>query len=246
MTTNFVFIFSFDGVADVTRSCQNEVLVNFAVPRVFLFTFNRRSIHYIGCSIKSHLGIESVRIYDSKCQEIHVRDVFQGKKQRWTWDNSIQDFFSFIGKFLPCTSVLSIQQYGTHDSRLKGRRSFFLKLTQWQRWNHGKFAVNNKKVFLMLSDFEHKSAKHFWTSGTDLGDEGKFFYLSNGRDVGQLSWAQNEPNNARKADSNETENCIAFTMTENLKFYRLFDRFCSLQFNFVCQTFQITPLNESG
>jgi hypothetical protein len=92
-----------------------------------------------------------------------------------------------------------------------------------------------KLIFFCLEDFEHKTSKHFWTSGTDLGDEGKFFFLSNGRSVGQLNWSKNEPNNARKPETNETENCMGYTMTENLKFYRLFDRFCSLKFNFVCQ-----------
>lgn len=87
-------------------------------------------------------------------------------------------------------------------------------------------------------DFEFKSGKQFWTSGTDLSEEGKFFFLSTGRSIGQLNWSNNEPNNGRKPDSNETENCMAYAVTDNLKFYRLFDRFCSLKFNFVCQIVQ--------
>lgn len=79
-------------------------------------------------------------------------------------------------------------------------------------------------------------------SGTDLGSEGNFFYLSTGKAVGQfLTWARDEPNNAKRIDvkpSSETENCMAYTMTENLKFYRLFDRFCSLKLNFICQDIQ--------
>lgn len=85
-------------------------------------------------------------------------------------------------------------------------------------------------------DFEYKFAKDFWTSGTDLGNEGNFFFLSNGKAIGDdLTWARDEPNNAKRSDSNETENCMAFTMTENLKFFRLFDRFCSMKFYFICQ-----------
>lgn len=98
------------------------------------------------------------------------------------------------------------------------------------------------QYLFVVEDFEFKSAKHFWTSGTDLGDEGKFFFLTNGKAVGKLNWAQNEPNNAKKAESNETENCMGYMMTENLKFYRLFDTFCSLMFNFVCQN---VPPNET-
>lgn len=90
-------------------------------------------------------------------------------------------------------------------------------------------------IFISFEDFEFKSAKSFWTSGTDLGGEGKFFFLSNGKSIGQLNWANDEPNNAKRADSNETENCMGYTTTDNLKFFRLFDRFCSLQYYFVCQ-----------
>lgn len=92
--------------------------------------------------------------------------------------------------------------------------------------------------FFRFIDFEHRTAKDFWTSGTDLGNEGKFFFLSNGKSIDQLTWARDEPNNAKRNDSNETENCMAYTMTENLKFYRLFDRFCSLKLYFVCQEIQ--------
>ncbi|CAG9800357.1 unnamed protein product [Chironomus riparius] len=88
---------------------------------------------------------------------------------------------------------------------------------------------------LNSKDFIHKSAKDFWTSGTDLGNEGHFFFLSNGKSVDELTWAHGEPNNAKKSDSNETENCMSFTMNENLKFFRLFDRFCSMKFYFICQ-----------
>lgn len=78
----------------------------------------------------------------------------------------------------------------------------------------------------------------FPSSSKDLGNEGKFFFLSNGKSIGPLTWAHDEPNNGRRSDSNETENCMSYTMTENLKFFRLFDRFCSMKFYFVCQEAQ--------
>jgi hypothetical protein len=95
-----------------------------------------------------------------------------------------------------------------------------------------------RRLFL---DFEFKSTPQWWTSGTDLGEEGKFFYMTNGKSIGSLSWAEDEPNNAKKQDTTETENCMAYTTTNNLKFYRLFDKFCSLKFNFVCQEIQQKP-----
>ena len=87
----------------------------------------------------------------------------------------------------------------------------------------------------LFLDFEYKSLPHFWTSGTDLSEEGKFFFLTNGKTIGQMNWANSEPNNLKKQDSTETENCMAYSTSDNLKFYRLFDRFCSLKFYFVCQ-----------
>lgn len=102
------------------------------------------------------------------------------------------------------------------------------------------FHVQNcdDNFFSLVLDFEFKTAKSFWTSGNDLGEEGKFFYLTNGQSVGPINWAKDEPNNSKKPDSNETENCMAYTMTENLKFYRLFDHWCSLKLYFVCQEVQ--------
>jgi hypothetical protein len=96
----------------------------------------------------------------------------------------------------------------------------------------------NMFVFIItfLTDFEFRTTKDFWTSGTDLGQESNFFFLSNGKNIGELSWSKDEPNNLRKPDSNETENCMGYVMTDNLKFYRLFDRFCSIKSNFICQT----------
>ena len=37
--------------------------------------------------------------------------------------------------------------------------------------------------------------EHFWTSGTDQGEEGKFVWLSTGRPLGWENWNAGEPNN---------------------------------------------------
>lgn len=39
--------------------------------------------------------------------------------------------------------------------------------------------------------------EHFWTSGTDLADEGSFFWLANGRPITFTNWNAGEPNNFR-------------------------------------------------
>ena len=37
--------------------------------------------------------------------------------------------------------------------------------------------------------------EHFWTSGTDQGDEGKFFWMSTGQPLTFENWNSAEPNN---------------------------------------------------
>ncbi len=37
--------------------------------------------------------------------------------------------------------------------------------------------------------------EHFWTSGTDQAEEGKFFWMSTGRPVTYSNWNAGEPNN---------------------------------------------------
>ena len=37
--------------------------------------------------------------------------------------------------------------------------------------------------------------EHFWTSGTDQGEEGKFFWMSTGRPITFENWNAGEPNN---------------------------------------------------
>lgn len=123
----------------------------------------------------------------------------------------------------------------------KEEEALFLNLLNNKGETFDDEEARGSQRFSFVQDFEFKKAKNFWTSGTDLGEEGKFFFLSNGKDVGQLSWANNEPNNGKKSESNETENCMAFMSTDTLKFYRLFDTFCSLQSSFVCQNIQSNP-----
>ena len=37
--------------------------------------------------------------------------------------------------------------------------------------------------------------EHFWTSGTDQGEEGKFFWMGTGKPVTYQNWNAGEPNN---------------------------------------------------
>jgi hypothetical protein len=37
--------------------------------------------------------------------------------------------------------------------------------------------------------------EHFWTSGTDQGEEGKFFWMGTGKPITYQNWNAGEPNN---------------------------------------------------
>nr|XP_027223330.1 C-type lectin 37Db-like isoform X2 [Penaeus vannamei] len=49
--------------------------------------------------------------------------------------------------------------------------------------------------------------EHFWTSGTDQGEEGRFFWMSNGRPITFDNWNAGEPNNFQY-ENGEMEHCL--------------------------------------
>uniref|UniRef100_A0A182PGF1 C-type lectin domain-containing protein n=1 Tax=Anopheles epiroticus TaxID=199890 RepID=A0A182PGF1_9DIPT len=51
------------------------------------------------------------------------------------------------------------------------------------------------------------ATEHFWTSGTDLAEEGSFFWVSNGRPLSFTNWNAGEPNNFRY-ENGEEEHCL--------------------------------------
>lgn len=88
-----------------------------------------------------------------------------------------------------------------------------------------------------ILDFPHTSVHQFWTSGTDLGDEGKFYFMSTGLPVRNVTFHRKEPNNLHKNQDKEpeTENCLALIYSEKLKAYKFSDKFCSSRFFFICE-----------
>merc|ERR1712150_236861 len=49
--------------------------------------------------------------------------------------------------------------------------------------------------------------EHFWTSGTDQGEEGKFFWMGTGKPITYTNWNAGEPNNFQYEDG-EQEHCL--------------------------------------
>lgn len=49
--------------------------------------------------------------------------------------------------------------------------------------------------------------EHFWTSGTDQAEEGKFFWMSTGKPMTYENWNAGEPNNFQY-ENGEQEHCL--------------------------------------
>ncbi|XP_059089711.1 mannose-binding protein C-like isoform X3 [Tigriopus californicus] len=75
--------------------------------------------------------------------------------------------------------------------------------------------------------------EHFWTSGTDQGEEGKFFWLSTGKPVTYSNWNAGEPNNFEYEDG-EQEHCLEMWDRDG-KGLGWNDTPCSFQTFFVCE-----------
>ncbi|XP_037033632.1 low affinity immunoglobulin epsilon Fc receptor-like [Bradysia coprophila] len=74
---------------------------------------------------------------------------------------------------------------------------------------------------------------HFWTSGTDLADEGNFFWMANGRPITFTNWNAGEPNNFRY-ENGEEENCMELWNRDG-KGLKWNDSPCSFETYFVCE-----------
>lgn len=75
--------------------------------------------------------------------------------------------------------------------------------------------------------------EHFWTSGTDLADEGNFFWMANGRPITFTNWNAGEPNNFRY-ENGEEENCLELWNRDG-KGLKWNDTPCSFETYFVCE-----------
>ncbi|CAG9561391.1 unnamed protein product [Danaus chrysippus] len=75
--------------------------------------------------------------------------------------------------------------------------------------------------------------EHFWTSGTDLAEEGNFFWLANGRPLTFVNWNAGEPNNFRY-ENGEEENCLELWNRDD-KGLKWNDSPCSFETYFICE-----------
>ncbi|XP_058457353.1 uncharacterized protein LOC131434549 [Malaya genurostris] len=77
------------------------------------------------------------------------------------------------------------------------------------------------------------ATEHFWTSGTDLAEEGSFFWISNGRPLSFTNWNAGEPNNFRY-ENGEEEHCLELWNRDG-KGLKWNDTPCSFETYFICE-----------
>jgi len=75
--------------------------------------------------------------------------------------------------------------------------------------------------------------EHFWTSGTDQGEEGKFFWMGTGKPVTYQNWNAGEPNNFQYEDG-EQEHCLEMWDRDG-KGLGWNDTPCSFSTFFICE-----------
>ncbi|XP_076031590.1 brevican core protein triforce isoform X2 [Oratosquilla oratoria] len=75
--------------------------------------------------------------------------------------------------------------------------------------------------------------EHFWTSGTDQGEEGRFFWMSNGNPITFTNWNAGEPNNFQY-ENGEEEHCLELWNRDG-KGLKWNDSPCSFETFFVCE-----------
>lgn len=75
--------------------------------------------------------------------------------------------------------------------------------------------------------------EHFWTSGTDLAEEGTFFWMATGRPITFTNWNAGEPNNFRY-ENGEEENCLELWNRDG-KGLKWNDTPCSFETYFICE-----------
>jgi len=75
--------------------------------------------------------------------------------------------------------------------------------------------------------------EHFWTSGTDQGEESKFFWMSTGKPMTYENWNAGEPNNFQY-ENGEQEHCLELWNRDG-KGLRWNDTPCSFETFFVCE-----------
>ncbi|XP_045479161.1 perlucin-like isoform X2 [Harmonia axyridis] len=115
-------------------------------------------------------------------------------------------------------------------------KSNYIKAMQYCR-EHGmdllsiETGVENIEIIAYLKK-NYPKVERFWTSGTDMGEEGSFVWLSTGRPLNFTSWCNGQPDNGGK-----NEHCLAIQRL-GVENYVWNDRSCLDEYNFICEVKQ--------
>ncbi|XP_017777572.1 PREDICTED: C-type lectin 37Da-like [Nicrophorus vespilloides] len=122
-----------------------------------------------------------------------------------------------------------------------GNKTYFIDLNKKLNWINANLACKQYNMELLTIDTDEEfdfidihiskmeNNIQIWTSGTDLGAEGAYKWMSNGRKICSNRWHKNQPDNAGSA-----EHCIQFLKHESA--ILLNDNKCDITIGYICQS----------
>lgn len=178
------------------------------------------------------------RYYQDEIRDPAENEVDQGKSAK---------YFALLNRDCPnCVDETTFTNKWTMPLLKLGEKRYYLgiffkanwfKAAQYCRF-HGMHLASissqeeNDRLEKHIRDFG-LGHEHFWISGTDLADEGNFFWMANGRPITFTNWNAGEPNNFRY-ENGEEENCLELWNRDG-KGLKWNDSPCSFETYFVCE-----------
>lgn len=179
-------------------------------------------------------------------------NVDQENPQRSSPSDSVPIFLPFPGtepnrrpRSAPKTISLSNSAFSMPLAAL-GEKEYYLGIFFKANWFKAEQYCRFHGMHLasVNSDIEQKNLEehitsfgmgneHFWSSGTDMAEEGKFFWMSTGKPLTYENWNSGEPNNF-KYENGEGENCLELWNRDG-KGLKWNDTPCSFESYFVCE-----------
>ncbi|XP_058837487.1 collectin-10 [Topomyia yanbarensis] len=189
----------------------------------------------LGSSLDNdHIDVESLQSGESE----HVDSFYR--------DKSYRQRASQLSDCPNCVEDSSVPMRWTMPLLKLGEKRYYLsiffkanwfKALQYCRYHGMQLASiqsqeENDRLEKYVKDYG-LAAEHFWTSGTDLAEEGSFFWISNGRPLSFTNWNAGEPNNFRY-ENGEEEHCLELWNRDG-KGLKWNDTPCSFETYFICE-----------
>ncbi|XP_029730572.2 collectin-10 [Aedes albopictus] len=181
-----------------------------------------------------HIDIESLQSGESEHVDSFYRDKFYRQRASQLSDcpNCVED------SSVPTRWTMPLLKLGEKRYYLSiFFKANWFKALQYCRYHGMQLASiqsqeENDRLEKYVKDYG-LAAEHFWTSGTDLAEEGSFFWISNGRPLSFTNWNAGEPNNFRY-ENGEEEHCLELWNRDG-KGLKWNDTPCSFETYFICE-----------